>query len=382
MSPARSRVIRVDESSLPALTEFIRAVWNPEATVESVRASREAEASRNPANPGEAPPTFLFMLEEHPIGHLTTIPARLCLGDHSWPAHWLKGFWVLPEHRNGPVGFMLVKEAMAQLDCAMATAVDEAPRRVFGAFKFKDLGALRDHVRLLRPGRVIRRLDLEALGMSTGGGPLARGLRWAQLPGLAGMAGLGVQLGAGAWSAAAGRPSAAVVTRTVSTIDACQADALWETVRQDGLASPQRDGAYLEARYGADAPGYDLVEARRDGHLVGFAAIRSPRDEGDARLRGIRVATLSDLCCAVDDRGVGLALLRAAEAVGRTRDADALVCSASHPALVAWLRQRAYAPLSGSLHFLVRDPDGSRGFPDALDAWWITRADGNADEVF
>jgi hypothetical protein len=43
---------------------------------------------------------------------------------------------------------------------------------------------------------------------------------------------------------------------------------------------------------------------------------------------------------------------------------------------------QAYVPLPGNLHFLARDPQGGYGLPNALGEWWLTRGDGEADEVF
>jgi len=101
---SRSEVIRVEERHLPLLAEFVRAVWDPHATAERLGEARAGLAAANPAAPGEPPPTFLFLRDGRPVGHLTTIPARVAVGGREHPAHWMKGFWVLPEHRNGPVG--------------------------------------------------------------------------------------------------------------------------------------------------------------------------------------------------------------------------------------------------------------------------------------
>src|SRR5688572_26307900 len=121
---APSRVVRVDGSHLHALTEFYREVWDRAATVSGVQQSRAAAAERNIADPGAAIPTYLFMRGERALGHLTTIPLRLWLDQSDRAAHWLKGLMVLPEARNGPVGFLLLKSAIAELNPTLALVVE------------------------------------------------------------------------------------------------------------------------------------------------------------------------------------------------------------------------------------------------------------------
>jgi GNAT superfamily N-acetyltransferase len=380
VSRARSRVVRVGDEHLPALAGFVRAVWDPAASVEGLRAARAADAAANPVAPGEPVPTFLFLRDDQAIGHLTTIPARVAAGGRVWPAYWLKGFWVLPEHRNGPVGFLLVKEAMRHLGCALATAVEEAPRRVFCALGFRDLGALGEYVRPLEPRRMLEHLDPEALGLAARPA-LRRALALAQRPWGAAAGGAVLRAALGLWAAAAGRggrqrggPAAA--------LDEPACDALWRRASAELAASPVRDAAYLRTRYAAQlGDRFELVTAGTDGELSGLALLRRPRAQGDPRLRGLRVALLSDAVFPPSRPAAGRALLRAAEEAARACGADALLCSASHPALRACLLRRAYAPVPGRLHFLARAPEDVE-LPDDLAAWWITRADGNADEVF
>lgn len=146
-------------------------------------------------------------------------------------------------------------------------------------------------------------------------------------------------------------------------------------------AAPTRDGAYLRGRYlGED--GYRLLGVYEAGALAGFAAVRPPRADGDPRLNGVRVATVSELVAPVDRPRILRALLAGAETVARSLDAHALLCSASHPAARAALRRRGCLPCPGNVHVLLREPPGAAPLPRALDGWWLTRGDSHADEVF
>jgi hypothetical protein len=110
--------------------------------------------------------------------------------------------------------------------------------------------------------------------------------------------------------------------------------------------------------------------------------IRAPRVNGDQRLRGIRVATLSDLVYDPARADVGLALLAGAERTARRLDADALMASTAHPAHGPLLKRRGFLRFAGNLHLLVRDAAGMLPGPTTLNEWWVLRGDMNADMVF
>ena len=117
--------------------------------------------------------------------------------------------------------------------------------------------------------------------------------------------------------------------------------------------------------------------------LAGVAVVREPRSDGDSRLAGIALASLSDLWFDPADRAAGLATLGAAEALGRELGADALLCSTAHGTVSALLRQQGYLRAGGNMHLMFRDVTGAASsWPVALDSWWVSRGDGRSDDVF
>jgi len=127
---------------------------------------------------------------------------------------------------------------------------------------------------------------------------------------------------------------------------------------------------------------YRSLGVIQDGALRGLAVIRASRANGDPRLRGIRVATLSDLVYDPARVDVGLALLAGAERAARRLDADALMASAAHQAHGPLLARRGFLRFAGNLHLLVRGGAGALPGPTTLDEWWVLRGDMNADMVF
>lgn len=362
-------VVRVEDRHVPALAEFYRAVWDAHATEDSVRRARDAA--------GVETPTFLFLNKGRALGHVTTIPQDLHGPGGIRRAHWLKGLMVLPEHRNGPVGMLVLKEAVRQLGTAMAMVVQPAPRRLFAALGFADLGAVPNAVKLLRPARVLARLDARELSL-----PAARVarpvLQAAQKVGVASLAGAAVGLAAHLWTRVAGARVRSLAATEVEELDPAVLDTLWQRARARIAAAPSRDGTFMRRRYAI--PPYRATIVQGPAGPAALAVVRAPSEQGDARLRGLRVATLSDLVVSPDDPGAALAAVAAAERLARDLDADAIVCSASHAALRGVLRRRAFAPLGGNMHFMLRDPAG--GGPAELQAWWLMRGDSNADEIF
>ena len=375
-------MIRAGVDHAQLLSDFFRVVWDPASTPETVVAARLAAATANPHGRGREIPTFLFLIGDRAVGHLTTIPARLWDGTQLVDAHHLKGLMVLPEHRNGPIGFLLVKAAVAELGPLLSMVVQSAPRRLFAHFGFHDLGAVPNWLRLLAPGRVAARVDLEALGLRAIPTSLHRPFALAQQTGLARVGGAVAGGAISLWTGMRGGHGLVTATLAPGALPAGEIDVLWLNAGADiAAAGNPRDGAYLDWRYrdGGEAT-YQCVTARRDGQLVGLAVVRQPRSESDGRLRGLRIATLADMLVHPDDAEATLATLDAAECCARALDADALLATASHGSLEPLLRRRAYLKLPGNVHCMIRG--GPDALSRALPEWWLFRGDGDADEVF
>ena len=373
-----SRVVQVDADHLQPLAEIIRQAWDPKATPERVRASRAAAAALNPHGAGTDLPTFLFLMNGRPLGHLTTIPVNLTVGDAVHPAHWFKGFWVVPEHRNGPVGFLLLREALRHLQTTLSMVVQPAPRRLFQSLGLRDFGQIPNFVRVLRPGRVLRRINFSEQGLAIGPSWARPVAKLATAPGFAQAIGLAAAAALKTWTLRQpGRRGVAEISP--QSLEPGEVDRLWQRV-STGMAAPLRDYAHVQSRYVSKGATYTALVARDGGELSGLALIRRPRESGDPRLSGIRMATLSDLVFPPDQPQTGMRLLAAAERAALDLGADALLCSPSHSTMQPLMRARGYVRLGGNVHFMARaagfDLDGLE-----LTDWWLMRADGEADDA-
>jgi len=366
----------------PALASFIRKVWDPAATAESVEASRAAVARVNPGAVDGRIPTVLGLLDGDAVAHFTSIPERLWLRGSQRPVAWTAGFHVLPEHRNGPLGVMVAKEMARVAPNSMCTTVLDAPLRIFTALGWRHVGTVPNQLRLLDAVALARRLDASRIGLSS---------RTGQLFALAKRSGLAT---AGAWAAglvldawgATARTAARVQTRVVDDLSRwdgfADADTLWKRCAPMIAASVVRDGQRLRWRFAGAPDRYVLIEGRERGTLVGWLVLKLPGARGDERLGGLRVSPVVDLLFPPEQPAIAARLLRAAERHLRGgRLAEAMLVSTPHAPTRRLLARLGYLDVGGNLHLVVHAsvlPDPAPRF----DEWWHARGDGDADQSF
>lgn len=376
-------VVRVTDEIADALAIFLRDAWDFAGNGDDVRRGRAQAARDNPLGAGLDVPATAFLQDGRVIGYLTTIPVSFWNGATESAGHWLKGFMVLPEFRNGPVGFNVLKEMLRHISTSGIMTVAPEARRLFTAVGYRDCGVLPNYISLLRPGRVSRQLDIAALGMKVSPA-LLQMIRVAQRTGVASVGGAAV--GIAFWAKRAlnrfPRSYRLDVSGTLPTKD--DLDGLWQRSRATLTSSAVRDGKWLAWRYKpAVGSTYESASVRDgEGRLVAVTIVRRPKDVSDSRLRGIRMATLSDALFPADDPVAGSAALAAAEQIARRMDADAIVCSTSHPTLISLLAGRAYVRFSGNVHLMIRDPKNALALAPDAKHWWVMRGDANSDDTF
>lgn len=386
MTPSSPIVVAMaTEEHVDALAIFFRKVWDQTATAESVLSGMRESARRNLVEPGEPPPTAVVFSGTRIVGYCSSIPQRLWDGSRERTAYWVKGLMVLPEFRNGPIGYLTVKELSRHLECSTILTVAPAARRLFGALGYSDLGAVGNWVRPLRPGVLADRLDFDALGLGDTPKWVAEGVRLARTTGLARAVGTvaGLVMDAAAWVARI--PASNFDATGLDLPPVAELDELWRKTRTKLRASPVRDGAHFASRFAEEGKGdrsYTFVNSRESGRLIGIAAVRRPRSTADPRLGTVRVATVSELLFPPENAHVGLATLGALESAARAFGSDALTCMTSHPALIRLLRRQGYMRLAGNVHFFVRDVTGTGQWPTDLAQWWLGRGDGESDASF
>ena len=365
------------------LNAFFRSVW-PETDLPGDTAAADSQTIAT-LDLGNSP-SVVAVDGERVIGYLGTLPLRLWDGTAERPGHWFKGFMVLPEFRNGPIGFGLVKEAIKHVPIALVITVQPASWRLFKAMGMTHVGVLQNRLRLLNPTRVLATIDIDRIGLPSIPRAAIWTLKLSQRVGIASAAGAVARSALAGWSLLFGSRSRGTKTEVAQRIDYADYDKLWTRSRTTLRFSQVRDGEYVRSRYGNSGRGdespYVLLEARDDKDLIGFAAVRRPRRGGDPRLPGLAVAVLADMLVAGDRTDAIYSLLAGAERTAHDLGTDALICSASHPWLLTALSARGYVRIPATLQFLARFEPSAGGKIGPLSDWWLLRADGNADEGF
>jgi hypothetical protein len=287
---------------------------------------------------------------------------------------------VLPEFRNGPVGFYVLKELVSALGCQFSLAGAGPAIRLFTALGFTDLGLIPNYVKLLRPGQVVARLNPSLLGSSSLPAAATRLLALAHRLRVSRLAGglLRIPIALAALRGAGFRGGLVDQTKPLNPDEA---QLLWEKVRSTFPAAAARDRLFVGELIQAGGERYRSLVLRDKGEMLAYALLRTPSEEPDPRLAGIQLCTVSDLVYPLDSPAVGLRMLAECERAARTLGAHALLCSSTSPVLGDCLRRRAFLRMNGNIHFLARcalQPEP----PKSLDGWWLLRGDSQADANF
>lgn len=383
--PEPLRIRRLGEADADSIAEFIRAAaWDRNATAESAREMLRTAAAQNPFAPGEGPPTVGVFMGARLVGYVTTIPARFWNGREYAAAHWLKGWWVLEEYRNSPIGFLLLKEMLKQVGLVASMPAGLLPRRLSEALGMRDLGVVRDYVAPLRPGRMLRKLDFERLEHLKGlPGALSLALRMARFAPCAYAAGALITLGLTALRLPNAFAGLGLIARLSERLPGEAAlDSLWTRAQRALSSCATRSGAYLHWRYERGAHGrYRFATAWRGDDLVGLAVLAPPQRLDDSRIAGLAIGSVVDLVLDPDCPGALPRVLEVARRWGKAANHDALLLTASRRALKRPLLRAGYIQAPGNIHLLLRDPGAEHGFSADLGAWMVTRGDAWGDHL-
>jgi hypothetical protein len=381
--PEPLRVRRLGEEDAGSIAEFFRAAaWDPNATPEGAREMLRTLAAENPFEPGKGPPTVGVFIGTRLVGFVTTIPTRFWNGKEYAAGHWLKGYTVLEEYRNGPIAYLLLKEMMKHVGLVASMPAPLGARQLSTALGMRDLGAVRDYIEPLRPARILRKLDIGRFEHLSSLPPaVSVAVKVAKIPPFAYAVGALISL-----SLTALRLPSMVSGRRLRTQlgerlpGEAALDSLWARAQRAQSYSATRSGAYLRWRYERGAH-YCFASAWRGEDMVGLAVLAHPQRPDDSRIAGLGIGSVVDLVLDPDCPGALPGVLGVARRWARSANYDALLLTASHGALRGPMLRAGYLQMPGNIHLLLRDPGGGYGLSTNLDAWLVTRGDAWGDHV-
>jgi hypothetical protein len=380
-----AKVSLYDQSMAEAFGRFCRAIW-PDAQNRGPSAERADHRQEERAGVRLDAPTFVFVKGDEIVGHVTTIPVRLTVLAKTVAAHWIVGFMVLAEHRNGLVGPLLIKEVNRHLDCALSLHVEPPVLRILTGLQWVHKGILPQYLRVLNASGVSRNLRLSGIKSiarvpvgateSTSAPfitPLVRVLSgWALAVGQA--------LWVGITFAARPGPEPAEV-REEQGFDGSY-DQLWKAVGERFEACLARDRDYLHRRYGRYPDRYRVLGCRQSGRLLGYCVVKIKQFSDDPRMGNMKVGTIVDC---LFDPSAPATLQVLLDSVLKTCARDnvhAVLCTASHAIVRRLLRANGFVAIPGNLNFAYHNRANVALQDIPLGAWHLMRGDGDADQNF
>jgi len=356
------RVAVYDASMADAFERFRRSAWPSSGR-------REAGASV-PVPKREDAPVFVFVKGGDIIGHLATIPVQVAASGATVAAHWIVGFMVLAEHRNGLVGPLLVREATRALDCALSLFVEPPVQRILTGMKWSHRGVLSEYLRVLDARALTRNVRLGALRRLSAPARTLAG--W----------GLALLQRGRTLQTLHARPKGARAEVREESGFAVGFDALWHSVRDRFGACVSRDRESLRRRYGGRPERYRVLTCREGQRLLGYCIVKVKQFSGDSRMGDLRIGTIVDCLFDPSSPEVLQSLLSEAMSLFKRESVHAVLCTASHATVIRVLRANGFLAIPGNLHFALHNRTPGPVLDVPLDAWHLMRGDSDADQNF
>jgi len=306
----------------------------------------------NPARPDGVPEIWVAREEGRLLGQYASMPVRLWWGSREVRSSWGMDVFVAAEARGRGLGAQLFKAWSDHVEVALGLGLTPSSYGLFKKLRYHDVGPVPLFQKVLDARAVARR----RLGPVAG--PVAAPVLRAAL--------------------AVVHPERARHARGVVTAPAAgfteEYDALWERARGSYAMCVRRDRAYLDWKY-ARCPHrkYDVMEARREGRLDGFAVSRHEDH------RGLRLGWVIDVFADASDHEVKDALLGAVlDGFRRAGVARAQAFSMNAP-LASDLRRRGFARGRSPMQFCVRTRVDSTGVLADRARWHVVFGDSDMD---
>lgn len=383
--PESFRARLLGEEDAAAIGAFFRAAaWDLSATTDSARETLHMMAVENPFDPGEAPPTVGAFMGNRLVGFITSIPTRFWDGRTSRAGHWLKGYTVLEEYRNGLIAYLLLKEMLRHVGLAASLPASRPARELSIAVGMRDLGAVRDYLAPLRPARILRKLDVGRFEhLSKLSSDIGVMVKLAKVAPFSYVAGTAISLALAALRLPALISQLGLRVRLDARLPLAESlDGLWARAQLAPGCRTSRSAPYLRWRYEREpGPKYSFATAWRGAELVGLAVLAHPQRLDDSRIGGLGLGSVVDLVLDPRCPAALPAVLKQARRWAKTADYDALVLTSPHEELHRALFASGYVRIPGNIHLLIRDPLGAQGLSGNLNTWMVTRGDAWGDHL-
>jgi GNAT superfamily N-acetyltransferase len=326
-------------------------VFGAEATAAS-RRRWSWQYEKNPEVAATGPVIWMAREDSRLLGQMAALRVRLWFGGREVQASWGNDYFVRVDAQGRGLGALLSNAWSDHEDVALALGLTPSSYPLFKKLGFIDVGPVPFYQKVMDARAVARRRLGSALGTLAAPGLAAfLRLRFGRPP----------------------RPPVDVEVRPVAAFSP-EYDHLWERARASYTMCVRRDAAYLRWKY-LECPHrrYDLLEARRQRELVGYAASR--QDD----YRGTRLGWIVDVFTDTRDEAAKDALLHALLSSFRASGVARAQAYSLNAPLLRTLRRHGFFPGFSAVQFCVKtavDPQGAFG---DVGGWNLMFGDGDLD---
>lgn len=322
-----------------------------QALTESSRKRWQWQYLQNPHTSSAGPEIWVAREGGSVLGQYASMPVVLWWAGREVRSSWGMDVFLRPEARGKGVGARLFTTWSDFVEVALGLGLTPSSYGLFKKLRYADVGPVPFFQKVLDARAVATR----RLG-----------------PWLGRLAAPLVSAGLALRHPERGRADDALEVQGISAFSA-EYDTLWERARSGYAMCVRRDAAYLRWKY-RDCPHvrYDLLEARRDGTLRGFAVSRVAEHEG------LKLGWILDLFTAADDEAARDALIAALLAGFRRAGVARAQAFAMSAALQAGLRRRGFMRGRSPMQFCVRTRVEDGPLRD-LGRWHVVFGDSDMD---
>ena len=322
-----------------------------QALTESSRKRWQWQYLQNPHRSSDEPEIWVARGGGGVLGQYASMPVVLWWAGRELRSSWGMDVFLRPEARGKGVGARLFTTWSDFVEVALGLGLTPSSYGLFQKLRYADVGPVPFFQKVLDARAVATRR-------------LGPWLGWLAAP----LVSIGLTLR----YPEHGPAGDTVAVRPVSGFSD-EYDTLWERARAGYAMCVRRDAAYLRWKY-VDCPHvrYDLLEARRDGTLCGFAASRVAEHEG------LKLGWILDVFTAADDDAARDALLRDLLAGFRRAGVARAQAFAMSASLQAGLRRRGFMCGRSPMQFCVRTRVEDAPLRD-LGRWHVVFGDSDMD---
>jgi GNAT superfamily N-acetyltransferase len=326
-------------------------VFGAEATAAS-RRRWSWQYEKNPLLAETGPVIWLAREPGRLLGQMAAMRVSLWFGGREVQASWGNDYFVRVDAQGRGLGALLSNAWSDHEDVALALGLTPSSYPLFKKLGFIDVGPVPFYQKVMDARAVARRRLGPLLGtLAAPALAAALRLRFGRAP----------------------QPPADVEVRAVTTFSA-EYDDLWARARASYAMCVRRDANYLRWKY-LECPHrrYDLVEARRQGVLVGYAVSRL--DD----YRGTKLGWIVDVFTDTRDEAAKEALVHSLLASFRAAGVARAQAYSLNAPLAATLRRFGFFPGFSAVQICVKSAVDPQGAFERVGDWNLMFGDGDLD---